>query len=76
MAATIESLGLNHLPREERIALVQALWDSITAEAPPGMLTEAQSRELDRRADEDDASPDDVIPWEQVKADTLARLGQ
>ena len=26
------------------------------------------------RVAEDDASPDDVVPWEQVKAQTLARL--
>ncbi|QEL13191.1 addiction module protein [Limnoglobus roseus] len=75
MPATMESLGLDRLPREERIALAQALWNSITAEAPPGMLTDAQARELDRRAKEDDATPDDVIPWERVKAETQARLG-
>lgn len=39
---------------------------------PP--LSEEQKRKLERRADEDDAFPDDVIPWEEVKAITLARL--
>jgi putative addiction module component (TIGR02574 family) len=37
-------------------------------------LTEAQRRELQRRVAEDDACPDDVVPWEQVKAQALARL--
>ena len=34
MPPTIESLGLDGLPREERLALVQALWDSIAREEP------------------------------------------
>lgn len=74
MPPTIESLGLDRLPREERLALVQALWDSIAREGPVFPMSEARRRELERRADEDDASPDDLIPWEQVKADTRSRF--
>ena len=68
MPATVASLGIDLLPREERLALVQEIWDSIAAE-PSALLSEAQKQELGRRVAEDDASPDDVIPWEQVKAD-------
>ena len=74
MSATIASLGLDRLPREERLALVQELWDSIAAEQAPSLLTEAQRQELRRRADEADAAPDDGIPWEQVKAEGRARF--
>jgi putative addiction module component (TIGR02574 family) len=58
---------------EERIELVEAIWDSIAASnaAPP--LTEAQKVELDRRLADHEANPDDVIPWEEVKADAIAR---
>lgn len=73
MSATLKSLGLDRLSRAERLALVQELWDSIAAEAPP-LLTEAQCQELDRRVAEDDASPNDVIPWEEVQARTQARF--
>jgi len=73
MPATIKSLGIDRLPREDRLALVQEIWDSIAAERQP-LLTEAQRQELERRIAEDDAAPEDVIPWEQVKAETLARL--
>ena len=38
------------------------------------LLSENQREELERRAAEDDAAPDDVIPWEQVKAAALGRL--
>ena len=74
MPPTIESLGLDVLPRAERSALVQALWDSIAREGPVFPMSEARRCELERRADEDDASPDDLIPWEQVKADTRCRF--
>lgn len=70
MPPTLASLRLDQLSRDERLALVQALWDSIAPEAT--LLTEAQRTELERRADEDDASPDDGVPWEQVKAQARA----
>jgi putative addiction module component (TIGR02574 family) len=74
MVATVKSLGIDRLPREQRIDLVQEIWDTIAAEQLAPLLSEAQRQELVRRVAEDDAAPDDVIPWEQVKAQTLARL--
>jgi putative addiction module component (TIGR02574 family) len=73
MSTVLNSLGLDRLPRADRLVLVQELWDSIVAEGPPP-LTNAQRQEIERRVAEDDANPDDVIPWEQVKARTAARL--
>jgi putative addiction module component (TIGR02574 family) len=73
MSPTVQSLGLDRLPRADRLALVQALWDSIAAE-PPAPVSESVRRELERRADEDDAAPDDLIPWERVKAATRDAL--
>lgn len=40
----------------------------------PPTLTDAQRSELERRADEDDAAPDDAVPWEVVKAQARAKL--
>jgi putative addiction module component (TIGR02574 family) len=74
MAQTVQTLGIDQMTREQRIALVQEIWDTIAAESQPPLLTESQRTELRRRVAEDDASPDDVVPWEQVKAQTLARL--
>lgn len=76
MPITAVSLGIDRLPREERLALVQEIWDSIVAEQRPIPLTDAQRTELARRMAEDDASPEDVIPWEQVKAEALSKLQQ
>ncbi|HEY7157445.1 MAG TPA: addiction module protein [Gemmataceae bacterium] len=74
MSPTVQSLGIDRLPRDQRIALVLELWDTIASEPHQPLLTEAQRRELERRVAEDDAHPDDVVPWEQVKAQTLSRL--
>lgn len=64
-----------HLSVAERIALAQALWDSV-ADQPRPPLSDARRAELARRAAEDDAQPDVVVPWEKAKADILDRLGQ
>jgi putative addiction module component (TIGR02574 family) len=74
MSATVQSLGIDRLPREERIALVQEIWATIAAEPYQPLLTEEQRLELVRRVSEDDDKPDDVVPWEQVKAQALSRL--
>jgi putative addiction module component (TIGR02574 family) len=74
MPPTVHSLGIDKFSRDERLDLVQEIWDSIAAESTPSFLTESQRFELQRRAAEDDAHPEDAVPWEQVKAETMARL--
>jgi putative addiction module component (TIGR02574 family) len=76
MNASIKSLGIDRLPIDERLALVEDLWDSIAADSAAVPLTDAQRVELQQRIEEDDARPEDVIPWELVKSSTLARLGK
>ena len=74
MAVSLKSLGIDRLGVEERLALVEELWDSIAADSAVVPLTEAQRAELDRRIAEHEASSGDVVPWEQVKASTTQRL--
>ena len=45
------STGLKELPLEERIKLVEELWDSISADQDNLKLTAEQRAELDRRLD-------------------------
>jgi putative addiction module component (TIGR02574 family) len=73
MATTLQSLGIDRLSVDERIALVEQIWDSIAAEVDRTPLTEQQRLELERRADDDDANPADTVSWEQVKAEALGR---
>ena len=74
MSTTIKSLGIDRLGVEERLALVEEIWDSIAADSAAVPLTDAQRAELERQVVEDDANPEDVSPWDEVKASTLARL--
>jgi putative addiction module component (TIGR02574 family) len=39
-------------------------------------LSEGKREELKRRMADHAANPDDVVPWEQVQADALARFGK
>lgn len=75
MNVSIKSLGIDQLPVEEKLALVEEVWDSIAADSAAMPLTEPQRIELQKRIEEDDAHPDDIIPWDQVKTSSLARLG-
>lgn len=61
---------------DEQIELVEALWDSIAERNATPALTEAQKAELDRRIADHEANPDDVVPWSEVKAAALARIGK
>jgi putative addiction module component (TIGR02574 family) len=53
---------------EDRIRLVQAIWDSIAADQVHPDLTESQKKDLDRRMAELDANPSNVLTWEEIKA--------
>jgi putative addiction module component (TIGR02574 family) len=76
MPSTIESLGIDRLSVDERLALVGAIWDSIAAEVERAPLSETLKQEVDRRWAAHSANPDAAIPWEQVEAEALKRLGQ
>lgn len=75
MPVSMAEFGIDRLSREDRLALVQEIWDSVAAEGG-SLLTDAQRQELERRSDEDDADPDGGIPWEDVKAQARARSRQ
>ncbi len=74
MGISLKSLGIEHLGIDERLTLVEDLWDSIAAESTAVPLTEAQRAELDRRIAEHEANPDDVVPWEEASASIAERL--
>ncbi|MEW6745698.1 MAG: addiction module protein [Planctomycetota bacterium] len=49
---------------EERLALLEEIWDSLQPEDVP--VTDAQRRELDRRLDDLEGDRDVGIPWDEV----------
>jgi putative addiction module component (TIGR02574 family) len=74
MAASVKSLGIDRLGIEERIALVEEIWDSIAADSAAVPLTTPQRDELDRRLADHIANPEDVVPCDDVKASLDERL--
>jgi len=48
---TKPALDLGKLTRDERLELLEELWDSLSSESEPLPLTEEQEAELDRRLD-------------------------
>lgn len=63
---------LMKLTADERLELVEDLWDSIAQhEMPP--LTDEQKEEFDRRYAEHLRDPSSGSKWEDVKARLLAR---
>jgi putative addiction module component (TIGR02574 family) len=66
IAATLNEITA--LSVEERIRLVQAIWDSIATEQTYPDLTEAQKQALDQRIEDTDANPENVLTWDEVRA--------
>jgi putative addiction module component (TIGR02574 family) len=61
-------IDINKLSPEERLDLIEELWDSLSADPANVPLTSAQTKELDRHLDE--MGKDDALgmPWETVLA--------
>jgi putative addiction module component (TIGR02574 family) len=74
MPVTLESLGIDRLSIEDRIALAHAIWDSIATDPRRPPISDALRAELDRRLAEHRANPEDVVSWEEVRAAALARI--
>jgi len=68
---TISQTDIERLSPQERLDLIERLWDSLDADTIP--LTPAQIAELDRRLETADADLADSVPWETVRAELVAR---
>ena len=66
MPSLLNTLGIDRLSVEDRLQLIQEIWDSLEAGGEQLPLTEAQEREIDRRIAALDADPHAVTPWEVV----------
>jgi putative addiction module component (TIGR02574 family) len=74
VAATLAEIA--SLPVDDRMHLVEAIWETIVAEPDQPPLSSAQRQELERRLAAHSAAPEDVVAWEHVKAQALARARQ
>ncbi len=63
----LPELDLDSLSVDERLRLLERVWESLTRSGPAVPLTAEQQLELDRRLDELDAEDaPEGIPWEDV----------
>ena len=60
------ALNINDLSPEERLRLIEELWDSLNERPGTVPLTNAQREELDRRLDGLESSGPEGIPWDHV----------
>jgi len=60
------ALNIGDLSTEERLRLIEELWDSLNEKPGTVPLTNAQREELDRRLDDLGCSGPEGIPWEHV----------
>jgi putative addiction module component (TIGR02574 family) len=61
------------LTPQERLDLVEEIWDGLVAQPENVPLTAAQKTELDRRLDAMERDGGDGIPWEEVLRQIRAR---
>ena len=61
---------------DDRIRLVQDVWDGLADDDFEPELTDDMKAELDRRVEAMKRNPDSGVPWEEVKARLLGRLGK
>jgi putative addiction module component (TIGR02574 family) len=76
MGISAKTLGIDKLNVDERLALVEEIWATICADAKAFPLSDEQRAELDRRVADDDSFPEDVVPWDEVRAAARLRLSR
>lgn len=66
------ALDLDQLSVSERLALIQAVWDSLRAH-PEGLpLTDEERALITARREEHRRDPAGAVPWDQVRAELWA----
>mgnify|MGYP001308281227 CR=1 FL=1 len=62
------------LPVADRIRLMDVIWDTLPDDSLPPLAHEWVT-EIQRRSAEYDAGLAETVPWDQVKAEALRRVG-
>ena len=68
MPVTMKTLGIDQLSVDDRMLLLEEIWDSIAADPESVPVTEAQKQGLQARLDAYRDNPKAGSPWEEVKA--------
>lgn len=68
----LPNLDIEKLTAEERLALIEKIWDSLAPEEVA--ITDAQRAELERRLEDAEANPDHAVSWTEAKRRIRERL--
>jgi putative addiction module component (TIGR02574 family) len=68
MSNSTQNVDYSHLNVNERILLVQEIWDSVFHEAEQLTISDPQKLELDRRWKEFRSGTMSASPWSEVKS--------
>lgn len=63
-----------HLPTQDRLRLIEALWDSVPADADVP-LHDDWGPELERRISQIENGTASAVPWATIRDEALARIG-
>ena len=69
----IDMESIRKLTVEERLALVEEIWDSISDDPGSVPTSERQLAEARRRLAEHDADPSTAIPWDEAEKKLRAK---
>ena len=74
----MEAIDIDEIQRlsvDERICLIELIWDTVEADLAPAELTDAQRSEVARRIADHERDPSTAIPAEQVFRELRERFG-
>lgn len=67
MSSSFLPAEIRGLPIDQRLVLVEELWDSIVEDQSAMELTANQKSELDRRLQARGSRPNEAMPWQELK---------
>jgi putative addiction module component (TIGR02574 family) len=74
MSGAMKRLGIDQLNAEQRLSLIEEIWESLDERSIP--LTELQRAELESRRADHESHPEDVITLEEVRKTVLPPRGE
>ena len=74
MSPLLQSLGIDRMTIDERIRLVNDIWETVEEADASGQLTDAQKQEICRRVAEYEADPENVMSWDDLKRELRSRF--
>ncbi len=73
MSGSMKKLGIDRLNVEQRLSLIDEIWESLDEKSIP--LSDAQRTELQHRIADHQSNPEDVVSLEDVRTKVLPPRG-